>query len=193
MADAGPFTLLPEAQEIAAAIELQVKQSHEKTDQGHTEETNTLNGTDKDSDSSSTERETEMRVAALVRTFTHASVRDEHGDHVNPFYGSTDPALDPTSGKFNARAWTKTLVGITSRDPEKYPQRTAGVAYKNLNVHGFGNPTDYQKTFGNYPLEIVGLFNKISGRGKRKIQILRDFDGLVKAGEMLVVLGRPGR
>ena len=48
------------------------------------------------------------------------------------------------------------------------------------------------RTFGNYPLEIAGLFNKLTGRGKRKIQILRNFEGLVKSGEMLVVLGRPG-
>ena len=48
------------------------------------------------------------------------------------------------------------------------------------------------RTFGNYPLEIAGLFNRITGRGKRKIQILRNFEGLVKSGEMLVVLGRPG-
>ena len=48
------------------------------------------------------------------------------------------------------------------------------------------------RTFGNYPLELGGLFNRITGRGKRKIQILRDFEGLVKSGEMLVVLGRPG-
>lgn len=41
-------------------------------------------------------------------------------------------------------------------------------------------------------LEVVGLFNKITGRGKRKIQILRDFEGLIKSGEMLVVLGKPG-
>ena len=33
----------------------------------------------------------------------------------------------------------------------------------------------------------------MTGTGKQKIQILRDFDGLVKSGEMLVVLGRPGR
>lgn len=41
-------------------------------------------------------------------------------------------------------------------------------------------------------MEVAGLFNKITGRGKRKIQILRNFEGLVKSGEMLVVLGRPG-
>lgn len=39
---------------------------------------------------------------------------------------------------------------------------------------------------------MVGLFNKLTGRGQTKIQILRDFEGLVRSGEMLVVLGRPG-
>ncbi|KAL9035941.1 MAG: hypothetical protein Q9180_004584, partial [Flavoplaca navasiana] len=93
---------------------------------------------------------------------------------------------------FKPERWVKTLIGVQSRDPERYPQRVAGVAYKNLNVSGFGSPLDYQKTFGNYPLEAASIFNTITGRGKRKIQILRDFEGLVKSGEMLVVLGRPG-
>ena len=48
------------------------------------------------------------------------------------------------------------------------------------------------RTFGNYPLEIGSIFNKLVGRGQTKIQILRNFEGLVKSGEMLVVLGRPG-
>ena len=48
------------------------------------------------------------------------------------------------------------------------------------------------RTFANVLFEAVGLFNKLTGRGKTKIQILRDFEGLVKSGELLVVLGRPG-
>lgn len=48
------------------------------------------------------------------------------------------------------------------------------------------------RTFANVVLEVVGLFNKITGRGKRKIQILRDFEGLIRSGELLVVLGKPG-
>lgn len=39
---------------------------------------------------------------------------------------------------------------------------------------------------------MVGLFNKITGRGQTKIQILRDFEGVIKSGELLVVLGKPG-
>lgn len=38
----------------------------------------------------------------------------------------------------------------------------------------------------------MGLFQKLTGKGKRKIQILRDFEGLIKSGELLVILGKPG-
>jgi ATP-binding cassette subfamily G (WHITE) protein 2 (PDR) len=133
-------------------------------------------------------------VLDLARAVTQQSLKDSNGEFINPFLGSSgNPALDPHSGKFSARAWCKALLAIQSRDPERYPERTAGIAYKNLSVHGFGVPTDYQKTFGNYPLEIGGLVQTLVGkRQKTKIQILRDFDGLVRSGEMLVVLGRPG-
>lgn len=131
-------------------------------------------------------------MAELARQITLHSIQTPAGDYVNPFHGSDDSQLDPRSGKFSPQAWIKTLVGIQSRDPQRYPSRVAGVSYRNLKVHGFGTPTDYQKTFGNYPLAIASIFNKLTGRGKTKIQILRDFDGLVKSGEMLVVLGRPG-
>lgn len=52
--------------------------------------------------------------------------------------------------------------------------------------------TRTRRTFANVVFEVVSLFNKLTGRGQTKIQILRDFEGLVRSGEMLVVLGRPG-
>jgi ABC-type multidrug transport system fused ATPase/permease subunit len=132
-------------------------------------------------------------IHGLARSLTQRSVKNGDGNFVNPFNYSENPLLNPGSGKFSARAWCKTLVGIHSRDPERYPNRTAGIAYKNLSAHGFGEATDYQKTFGNYPLEVKSLFKRLIGRREQtKIQILRDFDGLVRSGEMLVVLGRPG-
>jgi hypothetical protein len=72
----------------------------------------------------------EDEVAELARTFTQASITNKDGQYVNPFLGSEDPLLDPNSGKFSARAWVKTLVGIQSRDPERYPERTSGVSYR---------------------------------------------------------------
>lgn len=133
------------------------------------------------------------KVHALARAFTQQSIKNEHGEHINPFEGGGNPLLDPTSEKFSYKTWVKNLVGVQSRDPERYPQRVAGISYKNLACHGFGEATDYQKTFGNYPLELPSLTRRLVGkRQQRKIQILRDFDGLVRSGEMLVVLGRPG-
>ncbi|KAH9218163.1 AtrD, ABC-transporter [Leptodontidium sp. 2 PMI_412] len=133
--------------------------------------------------------EEERNIMHLARTLTRPSGVD--GQHKNPFFENSDPALDPHSDKFDARLWTQSLIGISSRQSD-HPLRTAGVSYRNLSASGFGFPTDYQKTFGNYVLELGNLVNKLRGIGKRKIQILRDFDGLIKSGEMLVVLGRPG-
>jgi ATP-binding cassette subfamily G (WHITE) protein 2 (PDR) len=72
----------------------------------------------------------EEEVAELARSFTQASVKNKDGQHINPFLGSEDPLLDPNSGKFSAKAWVKTLVSIKSRNPERYPERTAGVSYR---------------------------------------------------------------
>ncbi|KAJ7160558.1 ABC-2 type transporter-domain-containing protein [Mycena crocata] len=129
---------------------------------------------------------------ALTRTSTRMS---EHSKYINPFEGTEgDEKLDPRSEKFDINAWIKSVMHISSRDPERFPTRSAGVSFRNLNVHGLGSPTDYQKTTGNVWL---GLFSSVkrwmgTGTGLSKIQILRDFDGLVKSGELLLVLGRPG-
>lgn len=137
--------------------------------------------------------EDEEIVHELARALTQPSVKHPSGEYINPFEGTDNPLLDPLSSKFSPRAWAKNLLAIQSRDPERYPQRTAGVAFKNLSSYGFNTPLSYQKSFGNYPLEIPSLFKRLIGQQQQtKVQILRDFDGLVKSGEMLVVLGRPG-
>ncbi|KAL1982431.1 hypothetical protein VTN96DRAFT_1336 [Rasamsonia emersonii] len=141
-------------------------------------------------DASVVEAEVSRLARQLTRQSTHFSTK---GDLPNPFlHPDQDPTLNPNSPDFSPRRWMKALLAIQSRDPERYPRRTAGVAFRNLSVHGFGSPTDYQKDVGNVPLQIGSLFRYFTGTGKQKIQILRDFDGLVKSGEMLVVLGRPG-
>jgi ATP-binding cassette subfamily G (WHITE) protein 2 (PDR) len=111
----------------------------------------------------------------------------------NPFLSlPLESEINPKSSRFNARVWIKNLVGFVSKNPTKYPRRTASVSFHNLDAHGFGTPTDYQKTVGNVLLEIGSLFRWMTQRGKQKIQILKGFDGLIERGEMLLVLGRPG-
>ncbi|KAE8325069.1 ABC-2 type transporter-domain-containing protein [Aspergillus sergii] len=140
------------------------------------------------------EEKMEARVGDLARRLTRQSTRvSAKGTLENPFFvEDPESTLNPDSPNFKPRDWLKMLLAIRSRDPEQYPDRTAGVAFKNLNVHGFGSPTDYQKDVLNSLLEIGTIVRKLMGIKMQKIQILREFDGLVKSGEMLVVLGRPG-
>lgn len=133
----------------------------------------------------------EAEVTRLARRLTRESTR--LGEGVNTFLETPEDAtLNPHSENFNARNWMRNLLAVRTRDPERYPSRQAGVAFRNLSVHGYGSPTDYQKDVFNSVLQVGALARMITGTGKQKIQILRAFDGLVKNGEMLVVLGRPG-
>jgi ATP-binding cassette subfamily G (WHITE) protein 2 (PDR) len=69
-----------------------------------------------------------------------------------------------------------------------------GAAFRSVGVYAIATPTDYQKTFGNFPLAVATRIAGLFGYGKRKcrIDILRECEGLVRSGEMLLVLGRPG-
>ena len=101
--------------------------------------------------------------------------------------------MNPNGKCFNARDWISNLAGFVSKDPQRYPQRSAGFSFRNLRVHRFGSSTNYQKDVGNIALEIGVFFRWITGTTKkRKIDILHGFDGSVDRGEMLLVLGRPG-
>ncbi|PGH33976.1 hypothetical protein GX50_03213 [[Emmonsia] crescens] len=135
----------------------------------------------------------------LARRMSHISTRNSthtqnFDDGINPFIDSeSDPELNPNNEKFNLRKWMKSILRITSRDPERYPSRTAGVSFRSLNVHGYGTAADYQADVANVWLKAYGALKDVIGFGEKvRIDILRDFEGLVKSGEMLVVLGRPG-
>ena len=134
------------------------------------------------------------QIPPLARQLTNKSIAYSNQSNLpNPFLeGQRDSAIDPASEKFSPKEWLKLILSIQSRDPERYPARTAGVSFNDLSVHGFGTPTDYQKDVGNVVLELGSVARWIMGTGKQKIQILRGFDGLVRSGDMLMVLGRPG-
>jgi pleiotropic drug resistance (PDR) family protein len=132
----------------------------------------------------------EEAVHALARRLTSQSQMSSANQ--NPFNAAPNSSLDPNGEHFNARAWTKAMLNLQLNDENAPPTRTAGVSFRDLNVHGFGADTDYQKSVGNVWLDGPGLVRKVMGNKGRKINILQHCDGLVEAGEMLVVLGPPG-
>ncbi|RAL04636.1 pleiotropic drug resistance family ABC transporter [Aspergillus ibericus CBS 121593] len=139
-------------------------------------------------------RGSQQAIAALARSLSHLSDKSSIGEGTNTFLDPTsNPELDPNSDQFNSRKWTKNLLRITSRDPDRYPRRTAGVSFRNLNAFGYGTAADYQANVANMWLKGFGwLREKLGCRNKVRIDILRNFEGFVHSGEMLVVLGRPG-
>lgn len=131
-------------------------------------------------------------MAQLARSFSLTRTYSTLSAGVSPFL-LQDPRLDPKSPNFLPEFWVKAMLHAFSQDPEKFPRHTAGVSWRNLNVHGFGDPTDYQKDVLNVLWRSpLGALNWLANR-KRKIQIINEFDGLVESGELLLVLGRPGR
>ncbi|KAK7058385.1 Multidrug resistance protein [Paramarasmius palmivorus] len=144
------------------------------------------------------DEDAEVQVTQLARAVTTMSlggqsIRSEASEAtLNPFSDSVDPTLDPRSEKFNYHRWIRSMLAIHSRDPERYPNRTAGISFTNLSAYGYGKPTDHQKTVGNVLLDGPGMVRDLLGNKGQRIDILRDFEGLVKHGEMLVVLGPPG-
>lgn len=87
-----------------------------------------------------------------------------------------------------------------NRDEEErsgIKSKRIGVVFEDLTVSGIGGVKNYVKTF---PDAFVSFFNvfetgkSLLGLGKKgkEFDILKDFRGVVKPGEMCLVLGRPG-
>ena len=75
-------------------------------------------------------------------------------------------------------------------DDRNVVQRRAGIVFKSLKVCGSGSAIHLQKNVGSLLLAPLRL-GEFFGKGSEKT-ILNDFEGVLKSGEMLVVLGRPG-
>ncbi|KAL2890097.1 ABC transporter CDR4 [Ceratocystis lukuohia] len=126
-------------------------------------------------------------VQDLARAYTNQSHADVTG---TPFTAGEDSPLNPASKNFSARAWAKSVVRAVQDTGGQF--RTSGVAFQDLNVFGYGEATDYQKSVGNIWLALPNMLRTVSGNKGRRIDILRDFNGTLSTGEMLIVLGPPG-
>ncbi|TVY13795.1 ZEB2-regulated ABC transporter 1 [Lachnellula arida] len=113
------------------------------------------------------------------------SVVSERGDSLH----EASPTVELHRRKSNYEIW----LSKRYEDPTVSHRSKIGVAYQDLDVFGFGTPEDYQKTFSNYPVSYFSLIRQFFGRNQNvRIDILKEFEGLVRSGEMLMVLGKPG-
>ncbi|KAK1150127.1 hypothetical protein N8T08_000026 [Aspergillus melleus] len=102
------------------------------------------------------------------------------------------PAFDPTSGQFDQRKWVRKILRLLDREGLSRPAST-GVAFQNLNVSGSGSALQYQSSVSSMLLAPLRPQEYLSfARRSPEKHILRNFDGLLQNGELLIVLGRPG-
>lgn len=104
----------------------------------------------------------------------------------------SDGSLDPKSPEFNARKWAKAFYEIRCKSNDGHGPRTAGIAFRDMSVYGFGTDTDFQKSVGNILLDGVGVLKQLLNKKQQRIDILHNLEGVVHKGEMLAVLGPPG-
>jgi ATP-binding cassette, subfamily G (WHITE), member 2, PDR len=130
-------------------------------------------------------------ISNLARQLSRVSTTA--GNELHAFSPQPGTKLDPNSPTFDPRAWVKAFVRLVESDAGAAPPRSLGVAFKNLNVYGWGTGAEHQKTIVDYPIDAVKyLVGLVGGGKKRRVDILRNFEGVVDEGELLLVLGPPG-
>ncbi|KAK7535272.1 ABC-2 type transporter [Phyllosticta citribraziliensis] len=122
-------------------------------------------------------------MSAMERAERTVSATDTIAD-----LSEDDPIFDPSSDKFDLYKWLRKFV--RAMDDEQVKIKRAGISFKNLNVSGSGSALTLQQTAGSLlmaPFRLGETFGK-----KTEKRILKDFNGVLKSGELLIVLGRPG-
>lgn len=140
------------------------------------------------------DRETLMRLATNRSQLSHSHTTSTGNDleRRDTLAGIElgDPILDPNSPQFDLYKWLRMFMRLL--DEEEIRVKRAGIVFKNLNVSGSGAALNLQKNVGSFfmaPLRLNEYFNF----GKKPVKhILNNFDGVMKSGELLIVLGRPG-
>lgn len=104
--------------------------------------------------------------------------------------GEYDIALDPDRREFDLSKWL--LHFIRELGEKGLSDRQIGVSFRNLDVFGTGDAVQLQQTVGSVLMAPLRIGEFFSFGKKEPKHILNSFNGLVKSGELLVVLGRPG-
>ncbi len=139
---------------------------------------------------------------SVVLTRTHSIRRSQNvhrsGDRSGSRSNTDSDAEEEEEEEEISRMMSKMFGKVRQEHSEEEKTRHVGVTFKHLTVKGVGLGAAVQPTVGGFflaPFEKFGkLLNphrKTSGGAPIKI-IIDDFSGVIKPGEMILVLGRPG-
>lgn len=133
------------------------------------------------------------RIATrLSRADSRATSNSRPGELELDSFGDTDdPTLQPQNKLFDPEKWVRRMIERFSAEG-KHTYRT-GVKFTDLSVSGTAPAIQLQQTVGSFLAAPMKPGDFLSfGKNKSHKQILQKFNGLIKPGELLIVLGRPG-
>ncbi|KAM4063501.1 ABC-2 type transporter [Hirsutella rhossiliensis] len=138
-----------------------------------------------------TEDRTELvRIAtALSRRRSSVAVQPQASKTLGAI-DEYDTALDPEHGDFDLAKWIRRF--IEQLQEQGLTERRTSVAFRKLDVFGSGSALQLQQTVGSVLAAPLRMGEFFSFGKKEPKQILRNFEGFLASGELLVVLGRPG-
>ncbi|GJN70075.1 hypothetical protein PLICBS_004127 [Purpureocillium lilacinum] len=104
---------------------------------------------------------------------------------------SDDPRLDPSKPEFDHYIWAESTLSSLNRSGITLERQ--GIIFSNPCVSGLGSSLQFQETVVSSLMAPFRLAAKACrGSQSTKRRILCNFDGLLRSGELLLVLGRPG-
>ncbi|KAE8355692.1 ABC-2 type transporter-domain-containing protein [Aspergillus coremiiformis] len=101
-----------------------------------------------------------------------------------------DPAVDPQSPSFDLKQWLKMV--LREADMQGRESHRTGIVFKNLTVSGTGAALQLQDTVSSMLSTPFRIGEMMKTRRSPPKRILNEFNGLLRSGELLLVLGRPG-
>ncbi len=138
--------------------------------------------------------ETTVEKLSTADSSNETSPTPTRGNDMEKPSPQLDPtALDTTRNDWNSHDHLAYTVMTTEKQGLPPPSSNTSVLFRDLRVVGSGAGANYQAHVGQIleaPSAIAHLI-KTRGRSPQK-EILHGIDGVVRAGEMLLVLGRPG-
>ena len=129
-------------------------------------------------------------IASLHRSKTATTTRDLERKDTLAGVSDDDARLDPEKPEFDIYIWARAFM--RAMDEGGIRSARAGFTFKDLNISGSGSALSLQQDVSSVLMAPFRMREYISFGHKPRKQIIRNFDGVVKSGEMLVVLGRPG-
>lgn len=109
---------------------------------------------------------------------------------VSPSSGQSEDTIAADKEGFDLEKMIRKI--IRRRDDDEVKPRKLGVVFNDLLVRGVGTSSSYQPTLGSILNPLTMLEEIKNARHPPLRDIISGFEGVVKPGEMLLVLGSPG-